>query len=104
MPRHDPHSDGSVLAEIRHEAKEPPLYKVLLHNDDYTSMEFVVNVLQNVFRKAPADAVNIMLAVHRSGIGVAGVYPAQVAETKIETVHEMAREEGFPLRLSMEPE
>lgn len=104
MPRFGEDSQGSVLSETKQETKEPPLYKVLLHNDDYTTMDFVVHVLVAVFRKSIDDAVRIMLAVHQAGIGVAGVYPAEIAETKIATVHEMAREESFPLKCTMEPE
>ena len=78
------------------------LFKVLLHNDDYTTMEFVVHVLQSVFNHEEALATQIMLHVHSKGIGVAGVYPHEVAETKIEQVHALAREYEFPLRCSME--
>jgi len=82
--------------------KQPPLYKVLLHNDDYTTMEFVVHVLQSVFNHEEAEAMQIMLHVHRKGVGVAGVYAYEVAETKIEQVHALAREHEFPLRCGME--
>jgi ATP-dependent Clp protease adaptor protein ClpS len=82
--------------------KRPPLYKVLLHNDDYTTMEFVVHVLQSVFNHEEAAATAIMLHVHRKGIGVAGVYTHEVAETKVEQVHALAREHEFPLRCSVE--
>jgi len=82
--------------------KQPPLYKVLLHNDDYTTMEFVVHVLQSVFNHEEAEATQIMLHVHRKGVGVAGVYAYEVAETKIEQVHALAREHEFPLRCGME--
>lgn len=82
----------------------PPLHKVLLHNDDYTSMEFVVAILESVFHKTPAEANRIMLNVHVQGVGVAGVYPFEVAETKVTKVHSMARQEGYPLRCSMEEE
>ena len=84
--------------------QEPKLYRVLLHNDNYTTMEFVVHVLQSVFRKKTEDAVRIMLSVHRNGIGMAGVFTAEIAETKVDSVHRLARENGFPLRCSMEPE
>jgi len=87
---------------IEEELKEPPYYKVLLHNDDYTTMDFVVKVLMTVFHKSKAEAVQIMLNVHRKGIGVCGVYRAEIAETKVAMVHKMARREGFPLRCSME--
>lgn len=85
-------------------AKKPPMFKVLLHNDHYTTMDFVVEVLRGVFNKPMLEAMHIMLSVHRSGIGIAGVYPAEVAETKIDRVHKMAKENGFPLKCSMEPE
>ncbi|MDQ1256861.1 MAG: ATP-dependent Clp protease adaptor protein ClpS [Candidatus Hydrogenedentes bacterium] len=80
------------------------MYKVLLHNDDYTTMEFVVSVLRDVFKKTPETAVEIMLHVHQQGVGIAGVYTAEVAETKIAVVHGLAREHGFPLKCSMEAE
>lgn len=82
--------------------QEPIQYKVLMHNDDYTTMDFVVEVLETVFNKSPSEAVQIMLNVHRNGIGVCGIYTAEVAETKVETVHSMARQHGFPLKCSME--
>lgn len=87
---------------IQEKLEEPPQFKVLLHNDDYTTMEFVVEVLQKVFYKSPAEATRIMLLVHKSGIGVCGIYPAEVAETKVQMALHMAREHGFPLQCSME--
>ncbi len=87
---------------LQDETKEPRLYKVLLHNDDYTTMDFVVRVLMEIFRKSEPEATAIMLAVHEQGKGVCGVYPAEMAETKISEVHARARQEGFPLRASME--
>ena len=83
--------------------KQPPLYKVLLHNDDYTTMEFVVYVLMTVFNHPETEATQIMLHVHRKGIGVAGVYPHELAETKVSQVHNLAKEHEFPLRCSLEP-
>lgn len=83
---------------------KPPQYKVLLHNDHYTTMEFVVDILEHVFQKSQTAAIQIMLDVHQNGIGTAGVYPAEIAETKVDRVHSMARDQGFPLRCSMEPE
>jgi ATP-dependent Clp protease adaptor protein ClpS len=77
---------------------------VLLHNDNYTTREFVVEVLRTVFHRSEQEAVQIMLHVHYNGIGVAGVYTFEVAETKIKLVEAAARDNGFPLRLSMEPE
>jgi ATP-dependent Clp protease adaptor protein ClpS len=91
-----------VVTESERKLKRPPLYKVLLHNDDYTTMEFVVEVLQSVFRKAPAEAIQIMLHVHRNGIGVAGVYTREIAETKVGLVEDMAREHEFPLKCTCE--
>ena len=84
------------------EVREPPMYRVLLHNDDYTTMEFVVRVLMTVFSKSVDEATRIMLNVHRQGVGVCGVYTYEVAETKVDTVHALARESGFPLKCSME--
>lgn len=83
---------------------KPRLWKVLLHNDDYTTQDFVVEVLQQVFRRSEPEAVTIMLHVHRKGVGVAGVYPYDVAETKVETVRSLARKREFPLLCTMEPE
>ncbi|MGM0540387.1 MAG: ATP-dependent Clp protease adapter ClpS, partial [Thermodesulfobacteriota bacterium] len=81
---------------------EPPQYKVVLHNDDYTTMEFVVYVLKNVFLKSEGEAIQIMLSVHRNGSGVCGIYTYEVAETKVARVHSMAKEEGYPLKCTME--
>ena len=90
---------GDVVKErVRTEKKEPQQFKVLLLNDDYTTMEFVVHVLEAVFQKSPAEAYQIMMHVHVNGRGLAGVYPWEVAETKAETVITMAREAGFPLK------
>jgi ATP-dependent Clp protease adaptor protein ClpS len=100
----DRHPDfGERLhTEIEQELEEPRLFKVLLHNDDYTTMEFVVEVLRSVFHKAPLEATRIMLNVHKNGIGVCGIYTGQIAETKVATVHYLATKNGFPLRCSME--
>lgn len=84
--------------------EEPPLYKVLLHNDDYTTMDFVVEILRTVFHKSNEEAVRIMLNVHHQGIGVCGLYPREIAETKVDLVERLARERGFPLKCSMERE
>lgn len=93
-----------VKSKARDEVTEPPMYKVLLLNDDYTSMEFVVDVLVLIFNKSIEEAVNIMLKVHRRGIGLCGVYTHEVAESKVERVHAFARENSFPLRCTMEKE
>lgn len=84
--------------------KLPRLYRVLLHNDHYTTMEFVIYILMSIFNKSHDDAVRIMLKVHREGIGVAGIYIRSVAEAKAEIVHRIARENGFPLKCSITPE
>ena len=84
------------------ELREPPRYQVLLFNDDYTSMDFVVDILKQVFNKTEEDAVAIMYTVHTSGFGQCGVYTAELAETKVETVHSLARAKGFPLRSGLE--
>lgn len=86
------------------EVKRPRLFKVLLHNDNYTTMEFVVFVLQKVFNKPLDEAVRIMLSVHHYGLGICGLYPFEIAETKVNAVHQFAKDEGYPLRSSMEPE
>jgi ATP-dependent Clp protease adaptor protein ClpS len=96
--------DGEILERTRQETKKPELFKVLLLNDDYTTMDFVVEILESVFNKAPAEAYRIMMAVHTQGQGLCGLYPYEVAETKVETVVELARGNGFPLRATMEPE
>lgn len=89
---------GAVQERPSTEKKEPDLYKVVLLNDDYTTMEFVVSVLESVFQKSPAEAYRVMMAVHTQGRGVAGTYPWEVAETKADAVIALAREAGFPLR------
>lgn len=89
-------------SHVEEDLQEPPMYKVLLHNDDYTTMDFVVEILQKVFNKSHSEAVRIMLNVHHNGIGVCGIYPAEVAETKVAMVHHLARQNGYPLRCSME--
>jgi ATP-dependent Clp protease adaptor protein ClpS len=95
---------GAVLEREKPTTREPTRYKVLLHNDDYTTMDFVVEILETVFHKPPAEAYRIMMQVHTQGLGVCGAYPYEVAETKVATVHELARAHGFPLRASLEAE
>ncbi|MEE8432826.1 MAG: ATP-dependent Clp protease adapter ClpS [Candidatus Desulfatibia sp.] len=104
MSEYNPELEEEVDSEIRDELREPPMYRVLLHNDDYTAMDFVVEILMLVFNKSPEEAVNIMLNVHRKGIGLCGVYTYEVSETKVETVHAVARGQGFPLKCTMEKE
>ncbi|UCF86857.1 MAG: ATP-dependent Clp protease adapter ClpS [Nitrospiraceae bacterium] len=88
----------------RHETKTPSLYKVFLLNDDYTTMDFVIHILEEVFHKPLVEATQIMLHVHKNGRGLAGVYTKEIAETKIDTVHTVARKSGFPLKCGMERE
>jgi ATP-dependent Clp protease adaptor protein ClpS len=94
--------EESVSTKERIETKEPPLYKVILHNDDYTSMEFVVAILKNVFNKSSSEATRIMLSVHHEGVGVAGIYTKEIGETKISIVRELAQNNNFPLKCSLE--
>ena len=96
------HPELQDRGESTTELREPSQYRVLLHNDDYTTMDFVVQILEVVFSKQPAEAMKIMLNVHRRGIGVCGVYTAEVAETKVAMVHHLAHEHKFPLKCSME--
>jgi len=82
--------------------QEPNRYQILLHNDNYTTMDFVVRVLETVFNKPPSEAIQIMLNIHKRGVGMCGVYSAEIAETKVAAVHFMAKQKGFPLKCSME--
>lgn len=84
------------------ETREPPLFQVIMHNDHYTTMDFVMSVLEGVFYKSPSEATQIMLAVHRRGAGRCGVYTREVAEMKVEQVHRLARKNEFPLRCSLQ--
>ena len=102
MSRREREFDHEVITETKKKLKRPPLYKVLLHNDDYTTKEFVVQILQYVFHKEQTEAVQIMLHVHKTGIGVAGVYPYEVAETRVALVENLARQYKYPLKGSME--
>ena len=93
-----------VKSKTRDEVTEPSMYKVLLFNDDYTTMEFVVEVLIFIFNKSTEEAVNIMLNVHRKGIGICGIYIYEVAESKVGKVHALSLENNFPLKCTMEKE
>ena len=104
MNDYSPEIEEVTDSEVKDDVREPPMYKVLLHNDDYTTMEFVVEILMLVFNKTPEEAVRIMLNIHHKGIGICGVYTFEVSETKVNTVHSLARENGFPLKCSMEKE
>ena len=95
--------DGTqTVSRARAKTKRPKNYKVILLNDDYTTMDFVVSVLESVFQRSPAEAVAIMLSVHRQGRGIAGIYPKQIAETKAELARNRAQQRGFPLQCSIE--
>ena len=94
---------GSEVIEKRApKIKRPTLFVVVLHNDDYTTMDFVVEILESVFQKSPAEAHRVMMKVHLEGRGTCGAYPYEVAETKVSLVHARAQEKGFPLRASIE--
>lgn len=97
-------NESDVITKKKNKTKKPKRYKVLFHNDDYTTMEFVVYVLEVVFRKQSAEAAQIMFNVHKNGVGVAGVYTYSVAETRVAQTLELARSEGHPLLVTMEPE
>jgi ATP-dependent Clp protease adaptor protein ClpS len=99
----DPRYDGELLEETEKELKEPDMYKVVLHNDDYTTKEFVVEVLRIVFHKPAIEATRIMMDVHKRGKGIVGVYTWDIAQTKVAQVRQMAKEQEFPLKCSVEP-
>jgi ATP-dependent Clp protease adaptor protein ClpS len=92
----------AVETRTKTRLKKPRMYKVLLHNDDYTTMEFVVFVLQGIFHHTESEAMQIMLHVHKNGVGVAGVYTREIAETRITQVEALARQHEYPLRCSMD--
>lgn len=100
----DPRFDGEILEDADQELKEPSMYKVVLHNDDYTTKEFVVEVLRAVFNKPAIEATKIMMDVHKKGRGVVGLYTWDIAQTKVAQVHQLAKEREFPLKCSVEPE
>jgi ATP-dependent Clp protease adaptor protein ClpS len=93
---------GAVKERPAEKIKEPPLFKVVLLNDDYSTMDFVVQVLETIFMKSPAEAYRIMMQVHLNGRGLAGIYPWEIAETKVQTVSSMAKKAGYPLRATTE--
>jgi ATP-dependent Clp protease adaptor protein ClpS len=104
MGGEDSEYEGDVLTDVREKVEKPKFFKVLLHNDDYTTMEFVLHVLQKFFSKSPEDAQRIMLKVHNEGIGVCGVYTFEIAETKVDQVKRAAVQSGQPLQCSLEEE
>jgi ATP-dependent Clp protease adaptor protein ClpS len=93
-----------VLPDLESTLKEPSLYKVWLHNDDYTPMEFVVEILETIFRKANTLATKVMLDIHNKGSGLCGVYPYEIAETKVAQVIDKAKQHRHPLKCTMEEE
>ena len=95
-------TQDEVLTKTKKKLKPPTGYKVLLHNDDYTTMEFVVYVLETVFHKIASEAMNIMLHVPKNGIGVCGVFTYEIAETKVNQVHNIADQYEYPLKATME--
>lgn len=95
-------SDGAVKERAETRPQDPTLYKVVLLNDDYTPMQFVIDVVESVFQKTPAEAYRIMMQVHLNGRGIAGIYPWEVAETKAATVTALASDAGHPLRTTIE--
>jgi ATP-dependent Clp protease adaptor protein ClpS len=97
-----PETGDEVLEKPEIKTAKPRLFNVILHNDDYTTMEFVVQVLETIFLKPSPDAFRIMMQVHLQGRGVCGAYQYEIAETKVDAVHELAREKGFPLRATVE--
>ena len=94
--------DSEVLEKNRDELKEPDLYKVVLHNDNYTTKDFVVHVISQIFHKAVIEATKIMLDVHKKGRGIVGVYTWDIASTKVAQVHQLAKENEFPLKCTIE--
>lgn len=97
-------SQEETFAEAKTETKRPRRYQVLLHNDDYTTMEFVVHILKKFFNKTYSEAEAIMLEIHNKGFGVCGVYTREIAEMKSNQVMSYAKEKGHPLKSSIEPE
>jgi ATP-dependent Clp protease adaptor protein ClpS len=102
MTRFLPETREGTDTRTERDVQEPLMYKVLLHNDDYTTMEFVVQVLMTIFHKPVEEATRIMLNVHRRGFGVCGIFTFEVAETKVDMVTRLARESGHPLKCTME--
>ncbi len=102
MSKKSESTQGSTAIKERQEIKEPSFYKVILLNDDYTSMEFVVHILESVFNKNAAEAHVVMLDVHANGKGIAGVFTKEVAETKVAIVHHLAKQAQFPLKCTLE--
>ena len=104
MPMDDFEQDGLAIAEVDDEtkARRPSLYNVLIHNDDFTSMEFVVFILLTVFGRSEDEAIELMLKVHQEGVGIVGLYTYEIAETKVALVENLARQHEYPLKCTME--
>ncbi len=102
-PRKGFEDDADLATDDRKRTKKPKQYKVVLHNDNYTTMEFVVLILMKFFRKSETEATHIMLTVHHKGTGIAGIYSKDVAETKVHQVTSFAQDHGMPLKLTTEP-
>jgi len=103
-PQRERQREGGLATRERPKVERPKRFKVILFNDNYTPMEFVVTLLESVFAKSPTEATELMLQIHRSGMGIAGVYVLEIAETKVAAVHRKAEERGYPLRAGSEPE
>ena len=104
MSRFDSDTDEAVVTESETRLKQPPLYQVLLHNDDFTTQDFVVWVLETVFHMPHAEAFAVMLHVHQAGVGVAGLFTRDVAETKVKATRQLAEQHEFPLLVPLEPD
>jgi ATP-dependent Clp protease adaptor protein ClpS len=102
MSKDLPQVHEQFSTRVEDQVQEPKMYKVLLHNDNYTTMDFVIQVLERVFSKTPSEATQIMLNVHKQGLGVCGVFTAEIAETKVAMVNHLSQQRGFPLKCSME--
>lgn len=102
----EPYSNESIVTESRQDEKlqRPSLWRVLLHNDDYTTQDFVVWILETIFHKPSGEAFAIMMSVHKSGMGLAGIYTHDIAETKVKATKQLAEEHEFPLLVTMEAE
>lgn len=104
MPGVDPRESVLTKSRAAPKVQPPAMWRVILHNDDYTTQEFVVWILETVFQKPPAEAFAIMMRVHQAGLGIAGIYTRDVAETKVNTAKRLAEQHEFPLLVTMEPE
>jgi ATP-dependent Clp protease adaptor protein ClpS len=104
VPKHGEDTDVITQQETKQKLKKPKLYKVILHNDDFTTMEFVVMILESIFHHNESDATAIMLHIHTHGMGIAGVFTREIAETKVSETMQAAEEAEYPLLCTMEPD